>query len=49
MADFMITDNFPKNQIEFDVRFSDPQACYDYLFKYKWPEGRVCNRCDHNK
>ena len=35
MADFTITEDFPKNEIEFDKRFSDPKACYEYLFKQK--------------
>jgi len=36
MTDFTITEDFPKSEIEFDARFSDPNACYDYLFKQKW-------------
>jgi len=39
MTDFTITEDFPKNEIEFDKRFSDVRACYDYLFKQKWPMG----------
>jgi hypothetical protein len=31
MTDFVITGDFPKSEIEFDQRFSDPKACYDYL------------------
>ena len=31
MTDFMITEDFPKNEIEFDERFLSPKACYDYL------------------
>jgi len=49
MTDFMITDYFPKSEIEFDQRFSDPKACYDYLFKQKWPTGFVCKRCGHDR
>ena len=41
MADFMITEDFPKSEIEFDQRFSDPKACYDYLFQHKWPTNRL--------
>jgi transposase-like protein len=47
MAEFEITEDFPKSEIEFDARFSNPQACYDYLFKQKWPEGFVCKICAH--
>ena len=32
MTDFTITEDFPKSEIEFDQRFLDPKACYDYLF-----------------
>ncbi len=42
MTDFMITEYFPKSEIEFDQRFSDPKACYDYLFDQKWPTGFGC-------
>ena len=33
MTDFMITEYFPKTEIEFDKRFSELKACYDYLFQ----------------
>ncbi len=33
MTEFTITEDFPKNEIEFDQRFSNPKACYDYLLK----------------
>lgn len=39
MTNFLITTDFPKNEIEFDQHFSDLKACYDYLFKQKWPNG----------
>ncbi len=42
MTDFMITEYFPKSEIEFDQRLSDPKACYDYLFDQKWPTGFGC-------
>jgi hypothetical protein len=41
MTDFTITEDFPKSEIEFDQRFLDPKACYDYLFKQKWLNGFV--------
>lgn len=41
MAEFKITEDFPKSEIEFDARFSNPQACYKYLFKQIWPEGYI--------
>ena len=33
MTDFTVTEDFPKSEIELDKIFSDPKACYDYLFK----------------
>jgi len=33
MTTFTINEDFPKNEIEFDKRFSNATACYDYLFK----------------
>jgi hypothetical protein len=49
MTNFTVTEDFPKNEIEFDNRFSNPKACYDYLFKQKWPNGFICKRCGHSK
>ena len=30
MTDFILTEDFPKNEAEFDERFSNEQTCYDY-------------------
>ena len=49
MTNFTITEDFPKNEIEFDQRFSNPKACYDYLFKQKWSNGFICKKCGHFK
>src|SRR5210317_1736108 len=45
MKEFTINEDFPKSEIEFDLRFSNPNACYDYLFSFKWPNGFVCKKC----
>ena len=47
MSDFIITEDFPDNQQEFDERFSEEQVCYDYLFRMRWPQGFNCRRCGH--
>ena len=47
MTKFTITEDFPKNEIEFDHRFSDPKACDQYLFDQKWPDGFTCKKCGH--
>jgi len=36
---------FPLTILEFQARFGDEQACLDYLFQCRWPEGFVCPRC----
>ena len=47
MTEFTIIEDFPKSEIEFDSRFSKPEACFDYLFKQKWPDCFVCRKCGH--
>ena len=49
MADFIIDEDFPKSEIEFDQRFSQPQGCFDYLFKQTWPNGFVCKKCGYQR
>jgi transposase-like protein len=49
MTDFIITEDFPKNEAEFDERFSTEQACREYLFKNRWPQGFICRRCGHKE
>jgi len=49
MTDFIITEDFPKSEIEFDQRFWQPDACYEYLFQQKWPAGFVCKKCGHKR
>ncbi len=47
MTEFIIMEDFPKSEIEFDQRFLDESACFNYLFKLKWPNGFRCTRCEH--
>jgi transposase-like protein len=49
MTEFIITEDFPKNEAEFDKRFSSEQACFEYLFKLRWPEGFICKTCGHEQ
>ncbi|WP_427132201.1 IS1595 family transposase [Pseudarthrobacter sp. S9] len=37
--------DFPRTILDFQARFGDEQACLDYLFECRWPEGYVCPRC----
>jgi len=49
MTTFTITEDFPKSEVEFHARFSDAKACYEYLFKQKWPNGFICKRCGNQQ
>jgi transposase-like protein len=47
MTEFIIGEDFPKNQFEFEKRFNTEQACRDYLAAIKWPDGFYCRKCGH--
>lgn len=38
-------EDYPKNQLDFSDRFSTEEACRDYLFSIRWPNGYKCPRC----
>lgn len=40
---------YPLTVIEFQDAFPTEQACFEYLWMIKWPEGFVCNSCGHNE
>lgn len=42
-------EDFPKNELEFDKRFNKEQACLEYLFQLRWPEGFRCPDCGHSE
>ena len=42
-------ENYPKTLLEFEARFSTDEACRDYLFQIRWPNGFVCPRCYNDK
>jgi transposase-like protein/predicted RNA-binding Zn-ribbon protein involved in translation (DUF1610 family) len=35
--------------MEFERRFATDEACRDYLFQVRWPQGFRCPRCGHGK
>jgi len=39
-------EDYPKTLMEFEKRFSTEEACRDYLFQLRWPDGFVCPRCE---
>jgi transposase-like protein len=41
--------DYPRTLQEFDKWFSTEQACFDYLFRLRWPEGFTCPACDAHK
>ena len=34
---------------EFEQNFATEEACREYLYQLRWPEGFVCPRCSHRK
>ena len=38
-------EEYPRNLSEFEAWFATEQACRDYLFRLRWPEGFRCPRC----
>jgi transposase-like protein len=42
-------EDYPKTLSEFESRFSSEEACRDYLYRLRWPEGFHCPHCGHVK
>lgn len=42
-------EDYPQTLMEFEKRFSSEEACHQYLFQFRWPNGFRCPRCDHPK
>lgn len=42
-------EDYPKTLSEFEDRFSSEEACRDYLYQLRWPNGFRCPRCGHGK
>jgi transposase-like protein len=40
-------EDYPRTLLEFEQRFGTEEACIEYLFKLRWPEGFRCPRCGH--
>src|ERR1035441_4129599 len=39
-------EEYPRDLSGFEAWFATEQACRDYLFRLRWPEGFRCPRCD---
>lgn len=42
-------EDYPRTLTEFEARFATEEACRDYLFRLRWPEGFRCPRCGQGK
>jgi transposase-like protein len=42
-------EDFPRDLLEFESRFSTEGACREYLFRLRWPDGFCCPRCGCRK
>lgn len=40
-------EDYPTNQLEFEARFSDEEACRECLARVRWPDGFRCPSCGH--
>ena len=38
-------EDYPRTLMDLEKRFSGEEACREYLFVLRWPEGFVCPRC----
>jgi len=38
-------EEYPRNLSEFEARFDTEEACREYLFRLRWPQGFRCPRC----
>lgn len=45
----MSVPTFPKTILEFQRLFPDDDACAEYLFESRWPEGFKCPKCGHGE
>jgi transposase-like protein len=42
-------EDYPRNLMDLEERFSSEVACREYLSRLKWPMGFRCPRCDHDR
>jgi len=40
-----MAEDYPRTLLELERRFSSEEACRQYLFALRWPQGFVCPRC----
>src|SRR5205814_10249195 len=42
-------EDYPRTLADFERRFRSEEACRDYLFRVRWPEGFRCPRCGESR
>jgi transposase-like protein len=42
-------EDYPGNILEFERRFATEEACREYLFQLRWPDGFRCPGCGHDR
>ena len=42
-------EDYPKNILEFEKCFATEEACREYLYQVRWPNGFICPRCNHRE
>ena len=45
----MLPDDLPQDLPTFITRFGTDEACRDYLFRQRWPDGFRCRACGHGE
>jgi len=40
---------YPMTLEQFEKQFNTEEACRDYIFSIRWPNGFQCPWCSHNK
>ena len=46
---FQAVEDYPRDLLELEARFSTEEACRGYLFQLRWPDGFGCPRCGGRK
>lgn len=46
---FQAVEDYPRDLLELEARFSTEAACREYLFALRWPDGFRCPRCSEAK
>lgn len=41
-------EDFPKTILELEKRFNTEEACLQYLYQLRWPDGFICPRCGYH-